>query len=183
MKKYNQGNFFKHTFCQWQQIELDFIKDKQPSYKSKTGSMYYFDQHGVARYSNHWGRAANCRWSLTMNHANKVSQGYYLGYAKWDDFHPNNEQDCLYVIQVDLQSKTVGFTHKDTLPTCEALCRTAGQTKKRIVKIKEVLQNDQWHKYMDYVDLEQARSFIVEQLVNTNDEFLKIKQRVMKNLT
>ncbi|UVD79551.1 hypothetical protein NWE55_15720 [Myroides albus] len=175
MKKYTRFNFFKHTFCDWVEIPLDFIKDREPNYKSKAGSQYFFDDEGVARLSNHWGRAANCRWRITGD--NKVNnQGLVLAYAKWTDFFPNNEDEKLYVIIVKVKQKSVTFTHKESLKSSGMIVRTAKETAKRISKIKEVLETDHWFKYIEGVDLEVARELIVEQLVSTEKDFQFIKR-------
>ncbi|MHC5309264.1 hypothetical protein ACYSNM_04190 [Myroides sp. LJL116] len=177
MKKYSKFNFFKHTFCDWQLVQMQSITGKQPDYKSKAGSEYYFEKEGLYRYSNHWGRAANCRWRLKMEHKN--NNGYYLGYAKWEDFYPNNEKDDLFVIIYDKQNASVDFAHKSQLPQFEGVVRNASATSKRIAKIREILQKDTWYKYIDNYTFDQAQEFIIDQLIKTNEDFLAIKRKLL----
>ncbi|EHO11815.1 hypothetical protein HX057_14915 [Myroides odoratimimus] len=178
MKKYSRFNFFKHTYCEWQEIPMSFIEGRKPDYKSKTGSMYYYDEKGVARYANHWGRAANCRWKITSDeYKNSV---YTLAYATWDSFFPNNEQEPLYAIIIDEEKKYVTFKHKGCLNDTNHVLRSASETAKRITKIKEILETDGWYKYLDFINIEEARTFLINGLVNSNIEFLKLKQELLK---
>lgn len=176
MKIYHRNNFFKHTFCEWKEIPLSFIAGKKPNHQSKAGSQYYFDEEGVARYSNHWGRAANCRWRLLSD--NKNSNGYYLGYAKWSDFFPNNENERLYAIIYDKKENYVTFQHKGCLNDVDTVFRTAEETGKRISKIKEILSTDSWFKYFENIEKEEAREFLVNNLIFTNEDFNTLRKRL-----
>jgi hypothetical protein len=73
-------------------INNDFFKQKSTHFKSKSGSLYYFTDKGVYRYSNHWGRVANCRWKISGVEAYK-NQNYYVGYANWLDFYSLNTSE------------------------------------------------------------------------------------------
>ena len=64
MKIYHSKNFHKHTFCLWTEVSQTDFDLQKPQFISKSGSEYYFTEKGVYRISNHWGRAANCRWRL-----------------------------------------------------------------------------------------------------------------------
>lgn len=157
---------------------MSFVEGRKPDYKSKTGSMYYYDEKGVARYANHWGRAANCRWKITSDeYKNSV---YTLAYATWDSFFPNNEQEPLYAIILDLEKKYVTFKHKGCLNDTNHVLRSASETAKRITKVKEILETDGWYKYLDFINIEEARTFLINGLVNSNIEFLKLKQELLK---
>lgn len=185
---YNKYNFHKHTFCIFKEMSLDAISDLKLSYKSKSGSAYYFTENGVYRYSNHWGRAANCRWRLepilivsnigkSENQKIQTSKDK-LGYANWTDFLPNNDHENLFYIAVELENKSVSFQHKATLlPSENAVVRNALATAKRIQTIKEILLEDKWSKYLKFDDIEEIREQIITDLVTTNDTFLKIKQK------
>jgi hypothetical protein len=98
MKTYNQNNFHKHTFCLWKEVSPADFEVQKPQFKSKSGSEYYFTTEGVYRTSNHWGRAANCRWRL-VSQGNYKSQHTIVGFAKWTDFYPNDETAKLFFIQ------------------------------------------------------------------------------------
>ncbi|MFD0700882.1 hypothetical protein [Myroides pelagicus] len=179
MKKYSRFNFFKHTYCEWQQVPMEVIANRAPNYKSKAGSAYYFDEIGVYRYSNHWGRAANCRWKLISTSAkNSV---YCLAYASWDSFYPNNEQQALFVIVLDSEGE-VGFRHRDSLAKEErdlAVCRTAKETSSRIKKIKEIQTTTAWHKHIDSMSIEEARELLVLGLINTEKSILELRRELL----
>ena len=71
-KKYNKNNFHKHTFCEFTEVDATTISNIEWHYKSKSGSGYCFTEQGVYRISNHWGRAANCRWRLISRASSKT---------------------------------------------------------------------------------------------------------------
>ncbi|MHC5201661.1 hypothetical protein [Myroides sp. LJL119] len=177
MKKYNRFNFFKHTFCDWKLIDQSFIKDKTPDYKSQTGSAYYFDEQGLARYSDHWGRAANCRWRLIKE--DKNNKGFFLGYAKWVDFYPNDEKSDLFAIIYNPENQSVDFAHKQQITQGDMLFRNASQTSKRIAKIKQIIQDDSWYKHLEHMDYQKAKDFIINQLIYSNEEFVSIKKKLL----
>ena len=82
MKTYNQSNFFKHTFCEFQEIDrFEFPEDT--NYKSKSKSMYFYTDEGVYRKSNHWGRVANCRWKLVTDSKYKNQKIALIGCGYW----------------------------------------------------------------------------------------------------
>ena len=175
---YTKHNFHKHTYCDFQEVSFSEIENTKPSYKSKSGSVYYFNDEGVYRFSNHWGRAANCRWRLISSEKIK-SQTEKCGFAKWTDFYPNNETEKLFYIEVNWSTQEINFQHKDNPQfNGNAILRTANQTAKRIQTIKEVLQTESWAKYLDYDDISILRETIVEQLIITDETFIKIKQKI-----
>lgn len=177
MKTYNQNNFHKHTFCLWTEVSVADFELQQPQFKSKSGSEYYFTDEGVYRTSNHWGRAANCRWRL-VTLGNYKSQHTKVGFAKWTDFYPNDETAKLFFIQVDFEQKSVEFYHKDMpLYDGKAILRNATQTAKTIKSIKQVLNEEDWAKYLVYEDLEELKRDVVKQLVNLDLEFGSIRKK------
>lgn len=174
--KYNKNNFYKHTYCDFQEVSFSKTENTNPYYKSKSGSIYYFTNEGVFRVSNHWGRAANCRWRLISSEKIK-SQTQKCGFAKWTDFYPNNETEKLFYIEVNWSTFEINFQHKNNPQfNGNAILRTANQTAKRIQTVKEILQTESWAKYLDYDDISSLRKEIVSQLINTDDTFIKIKQ-------
>ena len=99
VKKYNKSNFHKHTFCEFTEVEASTIPTIEWQYKSKSGSGYCFTAEGVYRSSNHWGRAANCRWRLISSTKviSKINNSQNrIGYAKWTDFYQNNEIENIF---------------------------------------------------------------------------------------
>jgi hypothetical protein len=176
MKIYNKLNFHKHTFCLWQEVSFAEIEKLPLNHKSKSGSGYIFTEAGVYRISNHWGRAANCRWRL-MADANFKSQQNKVGFANWTDFYPNDETSKLFFIKVDFDLKEVNFYHKLS-PDYDSkfAVRNASETAKTIKIIKEILTETAWSKHLEFDDLEKLRQDIVEELMTTENNFLKIKQ-------
>ena len=140
--KYNKHNFHKYTFCEFQEVSFSDIENIKPSYKSKSGSVYYFSNEGVFRVSNHWGRAANCRWRMLSDEKIK-SQTQKCGFAKWTDFYPNDETEKLFYIEVNWETEEVIFQHKSNFNYKNFfVLRNASATAKRIQTIKEVLKNN-----------------------------------------
>jgi hypothetical protein len=99
LKIYTAANFFKHTFCDFTKVNEDFFTENEIHFKSKAGSNYSYTKEGVYRYSNHWGRVANCRWKLIGNEKLK-SQNFYLGFASWSSFYPLDEKEKQFCISV-----------------------------------------------------------------------------------
>jgi hypothetical protein len=158
------------------EVSLADFEVQHPQFKSKSGSEYYFTDEGVYRTSNHWGRAANCRWRL-VSQGNYKSQHTKVGFAKWTDFYPNDETAKLFFIQVDFEQKSVNFYHKDMpLYDGKAILRNANETAKTIKSIKQVLNEEDWARYLVYEDLEELRRDVVKQLVNLDVGFATIKK-------
>lgn len=176
---YHKNNFHKHTFCVFNEVDAKCLEGLKLSYKSKSGSSYYFTSEGVYRVSNHWGRAANCRWRLQSD-AKNVNQYQRIGYAKWSGFYPNNENEKLFFIEVNWVTKEVNFQHKNSLSYSKnQILRTAPETAKVIQQIKEVLYEESWSKYLYFNDMEQLRTEIIQQLLTTEISFIKIKQQYL----
>ena len=171
MKRYTKSNFFKHTFCDFIKVENSFFDENKTHFKSATGSQYYFTEDGVYRYSNHWGRVANCKWRL-VSESRVKNQEYHVGYTKWTHFYPLNESEKQFYISVDYDKKRVSFHHKNTHP--KAFLFFASTAQKRIVEIQKILYHDNWAKYFNE-DIEVLRKQIVYQLVNSNKTLQEIK--------
>ncbi|TDR18247.1 hypothetical protein [Flavobacterium cheniae] len=175
---YNKNNFHKYTFCEFIEIEPNKISKIKTSYKSKSGSEYCFTEEGVYRISNHWGRAANCRWRLISEIINP-NQKERIGYAKWTDFYPNNETENFFYVEVNFDTKEVTFQHKNNPNFDEkAVLRNASETAKVIRQIKGILESDTWAKYLDYNDLEELRRDIIQKLITTNIPLQTIKKEL-----
>ncbi len=180
---YNKNNFHKNTFCEFVEIETSSISKIKVSYKSKSGSEYCFTKEGVYRISNHWGRAANCRWRLLSNLNSKINNSQSrIGYAKWTDFYPNNETENLFYVEVNFGENKVTFQHKFN-PNYQgnAVLRNASETSKVIRQIKEILESDTWAKYLDFDDLEPLRKKIILELITTNSTLQSIIKKNYKD--
>lgn len=165
MKTYHSKNFHKHTFCLWKEVPLSEFEGMKPSFKSQSGSEYFFTEEGVYRISNHWGRVANCRWRL-LPLSDYRNQHTKIGFANWTDFYANDEAANLFFIQVNWEQKTTDFFHKD-MPFYDgkATLRNTSETAKTLKKIKLILNDDSWAKYLDYEDLEELRIEKVKKLI------------------
>lgn len=136
---YNRRNFHSHTFCVWREVLFSDIQDLKTDFESKSGSKYFFTNRGVYRISNHWGRAANCRWQLVPLE-NFKNQQIRIGFANWTDFYPNDEISKLFYIRVDLVTKSVNYYHIDSEKNSDgAILRNAVETAKTIRIIKQIL--------------------------------------------
>jgi hypothetical protein len=177
MKTYHSKNFYKHTFCLWKEFSQADFELQKPQFKSKSGSEYFFTEVGVYRISNHWGRAANCRWKLIPLSEYK-NQQTKIGFAKWTDFYPNDEMATLFFIQVDFEQVTVDFFHKDMpLYKGKAILRNASETAKTIKTINQILNEEDWAKYLKYESIETLRINLVNELIFTNLTFNELKKK------
>ena len=177
---YTRHNFHKHTFCVFKEVEMHELQNLFPNYSSKSGSVYYFTKEGLYRVSNHWGRAANCRWKLETK-SKDSSAVNKIGYANWTDFYPNNEQENLFYIQIDFETKNVDFLHRDN-PNYDGklICRNASETAKRIKICKEVLNEEKWASYLYFESIENLRKEVIKELLYTKTSFLTIKKKYLK---
>lgn len=173
------ANFFKNTFCVFEERLLAEIDGLVCSYRSKSGSMYYYTSNGMYRYSNHWGRLANSKWRLVENKDTESSK-YKLGFAVWEAFYPDNKYEALYYLEYDAVDKTVSYQHKNN-PKYDGtvLLRTAEDTMKRIKLIRNCIQLTNWTKYFEGKDIAVVRERIIQQLINTNKPIDVIKRELL----
>lgn len=176
-REYTKLNFHKHTFCVWQEVAFATIAELAIAYTSSSGSRYIFSTDGVYRISNHWGRAANCRWRLEVL-AGYQNQCTKVGFARWTDFYPNDEHSNLFYITVDFSTNAIQYHHKNGLGSIGgSVLRNAGATAKRIAIIKQVLTTLDWAKYLNYESLDELRRAVVFDLLTTEATFIQIKQK------
>jgi len=177
-KEYNKSNFHKHTFCVFTEVPLNTVADTKPNYKSKSGSSYYFTETGVYRLSNHWGRAANCKWRLQNINSSK-NQESRLGFALWSEFQPDNDTEKLYYIEVDFDTNTVNYQHKANLKSGDiTLFRTASETEKIIKQIRNLLTTDSWAAYYS-MEISILRKHIVSEMIHTQKTLQQIKSALI----
>lgn len=176
-KIYNKFNFHKHTFCVFKEVSVTEIESLQPNHKSDSGSAYYFTETGVYRVSNHWGRAANCRWRLKSD-SKTVNQSMKVGYANWTDFYPNNEQENLFYIDWNKETNDITFQHKQN-PDYDGKVqlRSASETAKVIKTITEVITTDTWAKHLHFESMEELRKEVVTALITSNITFMEVKRK------
>lgn len=175
IKLYNQTNFHRHTFCVFQEVTDQELQALSLNYRSKSGSEYYFTKDGVYRKSNHWGRAANCKWRLTPL-ANSSANRTKIGYAEWISFYPDNDFEKLYFIQYDSRTKQANYFHKDQgILQEQSLLRTASETTKALKLIRNLVNDSAWMDYILHQNKENVLEFVVEQLCTSTKSLMQIK--------
>ncbi|MGB1270098.1 MAG: hypothetical protein ACPG45_10215 [Flavobacteriaceae bacterium] len=178
MKTYTKYNFFKHTYCEFVEVSSTLFEENKVHYKSKSDSQYFYTKEGVYRYSDHWGRVANCRWKLLPNSDFK-NQKMHLGYANWVDFYHLNDTDKLFFIQVDLKLLKVNFQHKGQAIDSTPFLFTAMEAQKRVKQIRLLLKEDKWAKYYT-TDINELRQNIILAYINSNTTIQVLKQQFKK---
>lgn len=171
MKTFTSNNFFTHTFCEFQQVSSDFFTENEFHFKSKSGSRYFYTEEGVYRYSNHWGRVANCRWRLQSKEKIK-NQNYYLGFAKWTDFYALNETEKQFYISANFENKTVDFHHRGNAENVFLFFAETAQ--KRVAQIRKLFSDDSWASYFE-TDIEILRKKIISAYIHSNKTLQQIK--------
>lgn len=178
MKIYTKYNFHKYTFCIFNEVctsEIDLLK---PNYTSKSGSSYFFTEQGVYRKSDHWGRAANCKWRLQSKCIENNGRTK-IGFAQWTEFHAINETDKLYFIQVNYAEKCVQYVHKNSTAQSNLYLRNAAETAKRVKEIRHLIENKRKLTYWNYEDTwEILLTKVIEMMVETDLTILQIKQKL-----
>jgi hypothetical protein len=169
-------NSFKNTFCVFQEVLPDKIKDLKVQYDSKSGSKYFYTKEGMFRLSNHWGRLANSKWRLEPIEPETESK-FKIGYAAWDEFYTDNAEEELYYLEVNYIKNTVNYQHKNN-PNYDSkpILRTSFETTKKIKQIRNLFALTSWAKYFEYDDIEDLRKIIIEQLIYTNKTLDEIKR-------
>jgi hypothetical protein len=171
LKTYNKTNFFKHTFCEFQQVDA-FEFPEETNYKSKSESMYFYTAEGMYRKSNHWGRVANCRWKIAANETYK-NQQIIIGFAKWTDFYPINATEKIFFIAVNFEEKTATLLAKGNDSAQHLFTFSAAQ--KRIKEITHIFQEDAWAKYFD-TEIKELRFKIISECIQSERALQVIKR-------
>ena len=175
---YTRFNFHKNTFAVFKKTEqpVGFIK---PHYISKHGSQYFFTNNGVYRYSNHWGRVGNCRWRLeNIDHKQQTN---YWGFCMWQQFYNNKEGLPLYFIE-KVSENNYSYNHKKNSSQVNVAYRSASETAKVLKKIHEIQESDAWAKHLTYDDYDVVKKHFIDQLIETNKNFVKVKQEYLSRI-
>jgi len=170
---------FKNTFCVFHEVLHDRIAGMQVQYDSQSGSKYYYTEEGMYRLSNHWGRLANSKWRLIPMEP-ETSSKFKIGFARWNEFYPDNEEEELYYLEADYVKKTVNYQHRNN-PNYDskAILRTSFATAKRIKQIRNLFGLTSWAKYFDYDNIDVLRKEIIEELIFTNKTLEEIKKELI----
>jgi hypothetical protein len=171
LKTYNKTNFFKHTFCEFQQVDK-FEFPEETNYKSKSESMYFYTDDGVYRKSNHWGRVANCRWKIKANEAYK-NQQIVIGFGKWKAFYPINSTEKNFFIAVNYEEKVVTLQPKGVKSGHYLF--TFPEAQKRIKEIMQLLKEDAWAKYFE-TEIKELRFKIISEYISSEKVLQEIKR-------
>lgn len=174
--KFNTKNFFKHTYCEFEQVNFDFSEVQQ--FESKSGSKYHYTKNGVYRYSNHWGRVANCRWVLSRVKKYK-NQSWYVGFANWTDFFDLNAVEKCFFIDIDLASEEVFIKVENDIENSKKFLCTINQAIRRKKEIHQVLKNDKWMRYVNLNKTELKKELII-QVTNSFKSISDIKAELYK---
>lgn len=174
--KFHKFNFFRYTYCEFESQSIDFFKDKSAHYQSKSGSLYFYTDAGVFRYSNHWGRVANCRWKIKGNETYK-SQNYYVGFAKWNDFYPLNNTDKVFYLEVDFLLKQAKVKRLKNKVKKEVFLMTSTLAHQRLKQIQTLFNEYKWAKYFEE-DIEVLRKILITNLINTNKPIQQLKREL-----
>jgi hypothetical protein len=168
---------FKNTFCVFNEVAISQIENLTISYKSDAGSTYFYTEKGMFRLSNHWGRLANSKWRLTANEEVTDSK-FKLGFAAWDSFYPDNNDDKLYFLEFDSKTNTINYQHrKSNTFDGKAVLRTTFETTKRIKLARNILTLTAWAKYYE-TDIDALRTEIINELIFTEKTLDEIKRNL-----
>ncbi|MGB0896371.1 MAG: hypothetical protein ACPGU9_00985 [Flavobacteriaceae bacterium] len=175
MKTYNRFNFFKHTYCEFVEVSSNIFENNIAHYTSKSDSQYHYTDEGVYRYSDHWGRVANCRWKLIANSDFK-NQQMHLGFAKWSDFYHMNDTEKLFFIQVNFETAQVNFQHHALATNTTPYLFTALDAQKRVKHIRQLLKEDKWATYFE-MNISELRRAIITDYINSSASIQALKQQ------
>lgn len=167
---YNPKTFFKHTYCEFKTTEFNFSEVK--NYTSKSGSVYHYTEKGVYRYSNHWGRVANCRWKLT-NVEQYKNQNWYVGYADWTDFYDLQSLEKICYLKVDIDKQKVFICLDNTENHFLFSIQEAMRRKKEIMHF---FNHAKWLKYVETDNINVLKKQILKELAGSNKKMKDIKR-------
>lgn len=174
MRSYHNFNFFKHTYCEFDLVSEDFFIKNKVHYKSKSGSLYFYTEKGVYRYSNHWGRVANCRWKISGIEDYK-NQSYYVGYANWLDFYPLNNFEKAFYLEVDFNNGTTKIYRINESSPTNCFLMTLDFAFTRLKQIKILFKDYKWASYYNE-NIETLRAKLITKLVNSEKSLQELKQ-------
>lgn len=171
-------NSFKNTFCVFKEVDLLLVQNLTVQFQSKSGSSYYYTEQGMYRLSNHWGRLANSKWRLQPMQPETIDKKK-LGFAAWDSFFADNNEQKLYYLDIDYERNVVNYQHKNNSDyDNKAILRTTFETSKRIKQIRNILNLTSWAKYFDYDNIDDLRRIIINELIYTNNTLDEIKRKL-----
>lgn len=170
---YHKFNFYRSTYCEFEMQNINFFDDMKAHFQSKSGSYYYYTDQGVFRYSNHWGRVANCRWKIQGIEQYK-NQQYYVGYASWSSFYPLNTTDKVFYIEVNYTQLKATIKRVKTDVNSGEFLMTSQFAHQRLKQIQTLFKEYKWASYYEE-DIDVLRKRIINDLITTQKTLAQIK--------
>ena len=177
MKGYNKLNFHKHTYCEFEMMDVDFFNQNSIHYKSKSGSMYFYSDEGVYRHSNHWGRVANCRWKIN-GVENYKNQNYYTGYTNWNEFYALNSTEKDFFVNVNFEDESVKILKDRSQLNQDNYLMSLNFALKRTREIKKLFKDVKWAAYFS-VNVGEIRKELIALLLNSDKPFQELKRSLV----
>ncbi|MGQ3679690.1 hypothetical protein [Tenacibaculum discolor] len=171
--KYHKFNFYRSTYCEFEMQNINFFDDMKAHFQSKSGSYYYYTEDGVFRYSNHWGRVANCRWKI-QGIDNYKNQQYYVGYANWSSFYPLNSIDKVFYLEVDYTKAKASIKRVEEGLENNYFLMNSELVHQRLKQVQTLFKEYKWARYYEE-DIDVLRKKIINKLVTTNKTLQQIK--------
>ncbi|MFT0157008.1 hypothetical protein [Tenacibaculum ascidiaceicola] len=171
--RYHKFNFYRSTYCEFEMQNINFFDDMKAHFQSKSGSYYYYTEDGVFRYSNHWGRVANCRWKI-QGIDNYKNQQYYVGYANWSSFYPLNSIDKVFYLEVDYTKAKASIKRVEEGLENNHFLMNSELVHQRLKQIQTLFKEYKWARYYEE-DIDVLRKKIINKLVITNKTLQQIK--------
>lgn len=171
--RYHKFNFYRSTYCEFEMQNINFFDDMKAHFQSKSGSYYYYTEDGVFRYSNHWGRVANCRWKI-QGIDNYKNQQYYVGYANWSSFYPLNSIDKVFYLEVDYTKAKASIKRVEEGLEKNHFLMNSELVHQRLKQIQTLFKEYKWARYYEE-DIDVLRKKIINKLVITNKTLQQIK--------
>ncbi|MFM9987922.1 hypothetical protein [Flavobacterium sp.] len=159
-------------------MDAKIVEHLIPNHKSESGSQYFYTDKGMYRLSNHWGRLANSKWRLVAFETESISKTK-LGFAKWEDFYPDNDFENLYYLEANFEKQTVTYQHKNN-PNFDkkSVLRNSLETAKKIKQARNILTLTNWAKHFNNNDINELRKNIVNELIFSNKTLEDIKRNL-----
>ena len=86
-RTYNKDNFYRKTTGDFKTAQAP---SRAPDFVSASSSKYWYEDYGVFRQADHWGKVSSNEWTLD---GKESSGAVKTGYAKWEDFAYNGAKD------------------------------------------------------------------------------------------
>lgn len=171
--KYHKFNFYRSTYCEFEMQNINFFEDMKAHFQSKSGSYYYYTEEGVFRYSNHWGRVANCRWKIA-GIENYKNQQYYVGYASWSSFYPLNSTDKVFYLEVDYVEGKAKIKRIQQNTESSKFLMTSEFAHQRLKQIQTLFKEHKWANYYEE-DITVLRKQLIDKLINSTKSLQQLK--------